>query len=504
MSENHWLQKATDIDLGICHFINGKAVSCTTDRHQSPRQDCVSKLSARDSSELYRFVGANNTLVGKAVSGAVDAHRNGCWRALGVDKRKAVLRKLAGLILENRETLALYESLDVGKPISLAAKEDVQWACDIVLASAEGADKLLAPFGPDGNDFVCHIRRPVGVVAGIVGWNYPLVNAALKVGPALAMGNTLVLKPSEFSSLSAWHLAQLAYTAGVPAGVFNVVNGVGASVGDALARHQDIDLLTFTGSSATGKQLMISAGSSNMKRLLLECGGKSPYLVFDDCPDDLDAIAADIVARGFANQGELCIASSRVLIHDSIKERLLPKLLEHVAKLKPADPLDPQTRFGAMINEAHMNKVLSYIDSGVRQGAKLIYGGKRTNVDSGGYYVEPTVFDEVDPEYCIAREEIFGPVMSIFTFHDEEQAVNLANDCSFGLAAFVATQNIGRATRMAQTLNAGLVKIIGSATFTENDREISIEPHKQSGFGAEGGLAGLASYTTSTAVHVLA
>ncbi|MBL4827821.1 MAG: aldehyde dehydrogenase family protein, partial [Spongiibacteraceae bacterium] len=348
------------------------------------------------------------TDVDHAVANARAAYNDGRWSGLSVDTRKEVLQTLAKLLESHTEEFALNECLDVGKPISMALKEDVPDSVAIIQQSAEGADKLLSPFGSTAMPLTYHIRKPVGVVGGIVGWNYPLVLAVTKMAPALAMGNSLVLKPSEFTSLSACRLAELAVEAGVPPGVFNVVHGAGETVGVALSLHKDVDLLSFTGSSETGKQLMIAAGQSNMKRLILECGGKSPYLVFDDAPNDLDFIASDIVSRAFANQGALCIASTRLLIQENIKKPLLEKILKRVASIVAQDPLDPDTSFGALMNEAHLKKVLSYIESGVEEGAQLIYGGQATEDISGGYYLGPTIFDGVDPLQKIAQEEIFG------------------------------------------------------------------------------------------------
>ena len=323
-----------------------------------------------------------------------------------------------------------------------------------------------------------------------------------KVGPALAMGNSLVLKPSEFTSLSAWRLAELAIEAGVPEGVFNVVNGAGKIVGDALARHPDVDLLTFVGSSATGKQMMISAGESNMKRLILECGGKSPYLVFDDCPDDLDALAADIVATAFPNQGALCVAGTRLLLQDGIKDKLLPKILEQTQQIKPADPLDPATTFGAIINQGHMEKILAYIESGKESGAALLCGGRQVNKESGGYFIEPTIFDQVPPQAKIAQEEIFGPVLSVMSFSTEQEAIDLANGTCFGLAAYAATENISRAHRLSQNIKAGALGIVATNTMGVGHVELGAEGQKGSGFGVEGGLAGLLAYSTSITTNL--
>lgn len=501
MTTVNWQQRAKNADLHVRNFINGNAVDCLGEQ-------CISKQSPRDGSPLYEFRAGTGQEVNETIAHARQAFNDGRWRKLSVQQRKVVLQQLADLIEENREELALYDCLDVGKPITKALTEDIPLAATTFRNCAEGADKLFSQSGANGANMAYQLRKPVGVVGSIIGWNFPLWMAAIKAGPALVMGNSLVLKPSEFTPLSATRLAELAIEAGVPAGVFNVVNGAGLTVGAELAQHPDVDLLSFTGSSATGKQMMIAAGQSNMKRLMLECGGKSPYIVFEDCPEDLDFIAANVVATAFRNQGEVCSAGTRLLIQSSLKDRLLPKILEQAAELKPQDPLDSASTFGALINEAHMNKVLTYINSGKQEGAQLVLGGQRVRVDvSGagdqGYYIEPTIFDKVNPQQKIAQEEIFGPVLSVLTFEDEAEAVSLANNSCYGLGAYAATENLGRAQRLAQNLNSGHLAIIGSSTPSGGSVQINAEPQRQSGFGCEMGLGGLASYTVSTAVHLL-
>lgn len=495
MKTINWRARAKEAKLEVRNFIDGQYSHCLGEK-------LISKYSPRDGSLMYQFGQGNGGEVEQAVSSARQAYEEGHWRFLSVYERKDILHTLADLIEAHKEEFALYECLDVGKPISHALNDDVPSAAAVIRSSAEGMDKVLSPSGSDGGVFAYQQRKPVGVVGGIVGWNYPLALAAQKVGPAVAMGNSLVLKPSEFTSLSTCRLAELAIEAGVPNGVFNVVNGAGKVVGDALARHGAVDLLTFVGSSATGKHMMLAAGQSNMKRLILECGGKSPYLVFDDCPEDLDVLAADIVGMAFPNQGALCVAGTRLLLQENIKAKLLAKILELTKQLSPQDPLDEDARFGALIHEAHMRKVLSYISCGKEQGADLIIGGKRVNQDSGGYYVEPTIFDHVDPNSTIAQEEIFGPVLSIHTFKTEEEAIRIANNSRYGLAAYASTQKLGRAQRLGEQLNAGYLGILGTSSPTDGGVPIAMEGHKQSGFGLEGGIGGLEAYTVTTTVNI--
>jgi acyl-CoA reductase-like NAD-dependent aldehyde dehydrogenase len=500
MTEDNWKKNAVNANLCVRNFIDGEYIDCLGG-------DSIKKYSPRDGSLLYSFACGNGTEVVQAVESAKLAFEDGRWSKLPITERKSVLYKLADLVEEHKEKFALYDSLDVGTTISTTLHEEIPHAASVLRDCAEGADKLLTTMGADTTNISYFARKPVGVVGGILGWNFPLPMAAGKVGPALAMGNSLVLKPSEFTSLSTCFLAELALEAGVPPGVFNVVHGAGATVGAALASHMDVNLLSFVGSSATGKMLMETAGQSNMKRLILECGGKSPYLVFEDCPD-LDAVVNDFIVRAFHNQGAYCSSPTRLLVHENVKEKLLSKIIERTAQLVPKDPLDPDSNFGAIMSEAHMNKVLSYIDSGKQEGAKLIYGGERVYLDSesgcqDGFYLQPTIFDQVNPQQKIAQEEIFGPVLSVFTFSDEEEAIKLANDSCFGLAAYGATENLGRAHRLGQRLNSGFLLVVGTSTPTYDSVVIGMEGHRQSGVGYEGGLTGLAAYTVSTAVYLL-
>ena len=498
MTTIDWHQRAKGADLSIYNMIDGKQMALTSG-------DIIDKYAPRDGSLLYQLPVGSPAEMEQAVASAKQAYQDKRWRGLPLHQRQDALRKLADLMDTHQDTFALYECLDAGKPITQALGE-VSVASGMLREAVDGADKLFSPYTADGAYCAYQLRKPVGVVGAIIPWNYPLMSAALKIGPALVMGNSLVIKPSEYTSLSAVYLSTLALDAGVPPGVLNVVHGIGQTVGATLAHHRDVDLLSFTGSSIIGKQIQIAAGQSNMKRLLLECGGKSPYLIFDDCPSDLDMLAEDIVFAAFRNQSQNCTAGSRLLIQDSIKEKLLPKVIEQAAKFVPQDPLNPDTTFGAMIHEAHMEKVLAYIEYGSKEGATLVAGGKRVHVNTGnakneGFYIEPTIFDNVNPKQKIAQEEIFGPVLSVMTFSTEEEAIALANDSCYGLAAFVATENMGRAQRLSQDINAGSVMFTSSSTPIACYRELGKEGHRESGFGAEGGLLGLASYSLNTSVH---
>jgi acyl-CoA reductase-like NAD-dependent aldehyde dehydrogenase len=442
--------------------------------------------------------------VDRAVKSARMAVDDGRWSALSPVQRKTVLLKLADLIEHPDNDLALMDSLEVGKLIRDAENIDRVLAAGILRMNAECAERVYGVTVPtDGRSLALTTRGPRGVVAGIIGWNFPLVLAVMKLAPALATGNCLVLKPSELSSLSTLKLAQLTLQAGVPEGVFNVVPGTGAAVGDALARHPNVDMLTFTGSTSTGRRLLSALGGSTMKPVLLECGGKSPNIVFDDCPD-LDAVADAVVARMYWNQGQVCTAGTRLLAHAPIKDALLERVRARAAALIPGDPLDPATSCGPLISEPQLQKVLGYIEDGKASGAQIVLGGKRTLEGSGGYFVETTIFDDVRPDMRIAAEEIFGPVLSVMTFKDAEEAIRIANSTIYGLSATVWTQSMHRVQKMMKGLRAGEIDIKATARPSAGVPlgALAIEPHKQSGIGIEGGIEGLQSYTVVRTVKI--
>lgn len=488
-----WISAADKLTLRVRNFLNGQW--CTEGRGEP-----IDKYSPRDGRLLYRFSSAEESDVEGAVAIARRAVEDGRWSKLPVERRKAVLYRLAELIEHHRDELALLESLDVGKPISDALKVDVPMAAAAFRYSAEAADKLHGKvYGADRSSLSYELRRPMGVVAGIVGWNFPLVLAANKIGPALAAGNCLVLKPSELTSLSAGRVAELALEAGVPEGVLNVIHG-GAAVGVALARSPEVDLLTFTGSSRTGGQILMAAGQSNMKRLILECGGKAPNIVFDDSPE-LESIADAIIHRMFWNQGQVCTASSRLLIQDGLQEKLLPILIHKSNALGMGDPLNPQTRFAAVVSHAHQMKIRAYIDRGKQAGARVLYQSDAKAPFERGFYVPPVIFDQVAPDNPIAQEEIFGPVISVLGFRDEAEAIRIANGTIYGLSAIVWTQNMSRAHRMTQAIRAGWIVVNATASPVTGAHGISMGGHKQSGIGVEGGIEGLEAYLSKTAVQ---
>jgi 4-guanidinobutyraldehyde dehydrogenase / NAD-dependent aldehyde dehydrogenase len=430
--------------------------------------------------------------INRAVSAARAAFRKGVWSNLAPNQRQKTLKRFAELIRQYGEELALLDTLDMGKPISVALNVDIPSSARCIEWYAEAIDKIydeVAPTGPGSLALVT--REPMGVVGAIVPWNYPLLMAAWKIGPVLAAGNSLVLKPSEKSPLSAIRLAQLAVEAGIPDGVFNVVPGLGQTAGKALALHMDVDCIAFTGSTATGRNIMQYAGQSNMKRVSLECGGKSPNIVLADCPD-LDKAATAAAYAIFDNQGEVCSAGSRLLVQDSVKDQVLEKIRSVGKGLAPGDPLDPATRLGAIVDDIQLKRVLGYIDVGRKDGANVFLGGRRVREDSGGYFIEPTVFDGVRPGMTIAREEIFGPVLSTITFKNVDEAIEIANDVIYGLVAAVWTRDITVAHRTAKALRAGTVFI---NCYDADDITVPFGGFKQSGIGRDKSLHALEKYT---------
>ncbi|MGH6949094.1 MAG: aldehyde dehydrogenase family protein, partial [Kiloniellales bacterium] len=342
------------------------------------------------------------------------------------------------------------------------------------------------------------LREPAGVVAAVVPWNFPLLMASWKLGPALAVGNSVILKPAEQSPLTALRIAELAIEAGIPEGVFNVVPGFGETAGQALGRHNDVDVVAFTGSAEVGKYFLRYAGESNMKRVGLECGGKTPNIVMADAPD-LDAAATAAAWGIFFNQGEVCNAGSRLLVEESIKDRVLEKVMEVGKAIKVGDPLDPATEMGAMVDDTQMSRVLGYIDAGRKEGARLAMGGERIRADSGGFYIAPTVFDNVSNKMKIAQEEIFGPVLSTITFKDYEDAVKIGNDTIYGLAAAIWTRDIDKAHKAARALRAGSVWI---NCFDAGDMTTPFGGFKQSGFGRDKSLHALDKYSELKTVWI--
>ncbi|MBA4726505.1 aldehyde dehydrogenase [Stutzerimonas frequens] len=487
-----WQQRARDLRIEGRAFIQGEY----TEAQAGDRFDCISPVDGR---VLAQVASCDQADAERAVASARAAFEAGSWARLAPAKRKAVMIRFADLLEANREELALLETLDMGKPIGDSLAVDIPGAARALRWSGEAIDKIYDEVAATPHDQLGLVtREPVGVVAAIVPWNFPLMMACWKLGPALATGNSVVLKPSEKSPLTAIRIAQLAIDAGIPAGVLNVLPGYGHTVGKALALHMDVDTLVFTGSTRVAKQLMIYAGESNMKRVWLEAGGKSPNIVFADAPD-LEAAAQAAAGAIAFNQGEVCTAGSRLLVERSIRERFLPMVVEALKGWKPGNPLDPSTNVGALVDTQQLNTVLGYIDAGREAGAQVLIGGQRTLEETGGLYVEPTIFDGVSNAMKIAQEEIFGPVLSVITFDSAEEAVAIANDTPYGLAAAVWTADLSKAHRTARALRAGSVWV---NQYDGGDMTAPFGGFKQSGNGRDKSLHAFDKYTELKATWI--
>lgn len=472
------------IDGKIVPAVSGKTFANTTPRNGS----IINQVAETDAADIEI-----------AVAAARRVFEAGTWRRMHYRQKKAILFKFAELMERDAEQLALLESLDVGKPIKDALAVDVPGAIRTLRYYAEALDKVYGEVGPETNDRISFaVHEPLGVIGVIVPWNFPLLMAMWKVGPALAMGNSIVLKPAEQSPLTALKMGELALEAGLPAGVLNIVPGFGAHAGKALALHMDVDMIAFTGSGPVGKLLMQYSGQSNLKRVSLELGGKSPQIVFADCPD-LNAAAVSAAWGVFFNQGEVCTSASRLLVQDEIAEAFVDKLLQVARKIIPGDPLSPSTTFGAMVSEEQMKTALRYIGTATNEGNTLRLGGKRVREETGGYFVEPTVFDAVQPSNTLAREEVFGPVLAVTRFKTSEEAIKIANGTVYGLAAGLWTRDISLAHRAARELRAGLVWVNG---WDACDITMPFGGFKQSGFGRDRSLHALHKYADLKAISI--
>ena len=480
-----WHERAQALKIDGRAFINGER----TWARSGNRFDGVSPVDGRKLAEVARCEAAD---VDAAVAAARAAFEDRRWASLAPAVRKRVLIKFADLVVAHGDELALLETLDMGKPIKYSKSVDVNATANCLRWYGEAVDKIYDEIAPTPETALALItREPVGVVAAIVPWNYPMIMASWKIAPALAMGNSVILKPSEKSPLTALRLAELALEAGIPPGVFNVLPGYGHEAGSALGLHMDIDCIGFTGSTRVGKQILQYAGQSKLKRAWTELGGKSPNIVCADCPD-LDAAVAAAVGSIYFNQGESCNAPSRLFVEASIKDKFLEKALAMVPNFQPGDPLDEATVMGAIVDGIQMKTVLGFIESGREEGAQLLAGGMQARAETGGYYVAPTVFDKVHGGMRIAREEIFGPVLSVLSFQHIDEAIREANATSYGLQAAVWTADLGKAHRTARALRAGTVHV---NQYDEDDITVPFGGYKQSGNGRDKSLHAFEKYT---------
>ncbi len=478
------IKSKENAEIKTMAFINGKYVD-------SLDGDTFDKVSPIDGKVIAKIASCKQADVDLAVSAARQAYEKGVWSDITPEQRKNILYAFANLVEAHHMELATLETMDMGKPISNSIGE-IRRCFNGIRWFAEAIDKLygaVATTRPSINAQI--VREPYGVVAAIIPWNYPLMMAVWKFAPALAAGNSVVLKPAEQSPLTLLRIAEFAKQAGIPDGVFNVVPGYGETAGQALALHMDVDKITFTGSSEVGKLIMQYSGLSNMKRVSLECGGKCPNIVFPDAYDLEDA-AKQTAGAMFYNSGQVCDSPTRLLIHKSIKEAFLKKLIEYSKEYMPKNPLDPACSMGSVVTGEQMERILNYIEIGKAEGAKLIMGGKQVLSESGGYYVEPTIFSDVNNKMRIAQEEIFGPVLSVIEFETEEEAIEIANDSIYGLCAFVWTSDLKKAVSLSKKLKCGKVLINSTG---DGDWSVPHGGFKQSGFGRDKSIESIDQYT---------
>lgn len=480
-----WQKLATDFKHQTNAFIDGDYVKALSEETYQTINPATEKVTAD-------MAACGREDVDVAVKAARAAFNNGSWSRMAARDRGAILQKLAGLVLENADTLALMECLNVGKPIMEARMADINLASAALKWYGEAIDKITDEIiaTPD-NVRATITREPVGVVGVVVPWNFPLLMACWKIAPALAAGNSVIVKPSEQTPQSILKLAELAIKAGIPDGVFNVIPGTGATAGAALGRHNDVDCLTFTGSTAIGKKFLEYSGQSNMKAVWLECGGKNPNIVMADCPN-MDKAVMNAAMNVFFNQGEVCAAASRLLVEESIRDEFIKKVAAIGKTRIPGDPLNPDTNLGAIVDRNQFDRINGYIAKGKEEGADLILGGDTTKVDGAGYYVNPTIFQNVKNDMTIAREEIFGPVISTISFKNIEEAIEIANDSPYGLAAGIWTSNINVAHKAARDIQAGAVSI---NSYNPIDIALPFGGYKQSGIGVDKSIHAIEKYT---------
>lgn len=476
-------QQAKDGSLWAGHLIpnHPKAASAQLENRTPIDNSLIGHIAAGTAADIDA-----------AVKAARESFEAGVWSQRSPAERKQVMLKWVELLHAHHEELAALDCIDAGKPISECMNTDMPATIDTVAWYAEAIDKCfgkISPTGPDALGLI--VREPIGVVGAVLPWNFPAQMYAWKVAPALAAGNSVIVKPAELTSLSAYRMTQLAHEAGIPAEVLTLVTGDGESAGEPLGRHPDVDMVSFTGSTEVGRLFLKYAAESNLKEIVLECGGKSPQIVFEDATLD-NNLVDNILAAAFWNMGENCSCGSRLIVHESIKAELTTKLIAALADWKVGLPTDEEVKIGPMVEHAHFMKVQSFLDIAHKEGATRIHGG-RTFPDLGsGWYIEPTIFDNVKPNSRLFQEEVFGPILAITTFQTEDQAIALANDTQYGLAASLYTQNVNRARRVANRIRAGTVSING---FSEGDITTPFGGYRQSGFGGrDNGLEALDQY----------
>lgn len=432
-----------------------------------------------------------------AVKVARDAFKSGEWSALSPQERKEIMLKWADLISEHSEELAALDCVDAGKPITECINTDMPATVETFYWYAEAVDKLFGKIAPTSQqELGLIVKEPIGVVGAVLPWNFPAQMFAWKVAPALAIGNSVIVKPAELTSLSAYRMVELAYEAGVPKGALSLVCGLGEKVGEALGRHPDVDVVSFTGSTEVGRLFLKYSAESNLKEIVLECGGKSPQVVFEDA--NLDAAVPHIMAAAFWNMSENCSCGSRLIVHENIKQALLDKLAVAAKEWKVGDPRQSDVSIGPMVEKAHFDKVKSFLATTLQEGGKVVIGGTIHHEIGSGWYIEPTIFDNVTPDMTLFQQEVFGPILAVTSFETEEEAISLANDTQYGLAASFYSQNIHRAMRVARQINAGTVSVNG---FSEGNITTPFGGFRQSGFGGkDNGLEAFEQYSQTKVI----
>ncbi len=479
-----WQSAAAKLEIEGRAFIDGRYQDALSGETRAT-------LSPGDGRKLADVANCGTEDADRAVAIAQKAFQSGAWSAMAPADRKMVLVRWAELIEDHADEIALLECLDVGKPIADTTGVDVPSAVRTIRWSGEAIDKVYDQIAPTPANCLALVQRlPLGVVAAIVPWNFPLSTTAWKLAPSLATGNSVILKPASNTPLSALRIAALASEAGLPDGVLQVLPGPGGSLGRHLSLHDDIDGLTFTGSTEVGKQLMQYSGESNLKRTFLELGGKSPNIVFADA--NLEKAAAFAAVAVFYNGGQTCTAGTRLIVEENIREQFIEMVVEQSRNWLPGDPLDPATAMGPMIDAAQMKTVADYVEIGRQEGASLMAGGVQAMADSGGCYYEPTIFDGVNNNMRIAREEIFGPVMSVIGFKDAEEAIAIANDSIYGLAGAVWSNNINTAHQVAAAVRVGTM---GINNYFGGDMTVPFGGFKQSGNGRDKSIHAFDDYT---------
>ncbi|MEZ5009973.1 MAG: aldehyde dehydrogenase [Chitinophagales bacterium] len=479
---------------GRC-FIDGRFVETET----GETYENFSPIDGRKINDVALGKGQD---INYAVRKARETFESGIWRDTSPKHKMAVFQRMSELVVQHQEELALLETLDTGKPIRFSTKIDIHHLLDTINYYKGSIDKIYGQIANTESHAIGMItREPLGVVGAITPWNFPMMMAAWKIIPALATGNSVVLKPAEQTPLTALKIAELAVEAGLPPGVLNIVPGFGEDAGRQLALHHDVDAISFTGSTEVAKLLLQYAGQSNMKRVSAETGGKSPNIIFEDAYD-LEYAAKQAAFSIFFNSGAMCVAGSRLLVQESVVDQVTEWLIEMTQKLQPGHPLEANTRMGSVIDQTQFKKIKHYIEVGQEEGAHLIYGGQQVLKETGDCYIEPTIFSGVTNQMMIAKEEIFGPVICIIPFKDEAEALKIANDTIYGLNAGIWTRDLGKAHRMAKGIRAGTIWV---NNWEGSDYSTPFGGFKQSGFGGKDkSMYALDKYTNTktTWIHI--